>query len=60
MERDPILLMKDELTDRNLLTEEEFKAMDKKNRDIVVDALQYAEESPWPDVETLEQEVFAP
>lgn len=60
MERDPIVLFRNELFDRDLLTEDEYKAMDKKNRDIVVDALEYAEESPWPEVETLEQDVFAP
>ncbi len=60
MERDPIIFFRNELFDREILTEDEYKAMDKKNRDIVVDALEYAEESPWPDVETLEQDVFAP
>ncbi len=60
MERDPIILLRNELFDRNILSEDEYKALDKKNRDIVVDALQYAEESSWPDVSTLEQDVFAP
>ncbi len=60
MERDPIILLREALFDRNILSEDEYKALDKKNRDIVVDALQYAEESPWPGVSTLEQDVFAP
>ena len=60
MERDPIVLFRNELFDRNILSEDEYKAMDKKAREIVVDALQYAEESAWPDVSTLEQDVFAP
>lgn len=60
MERDPILLMKNELMTHNLLTEDEYKAMDKANREIVVEALEFAENSPWPDPITLEEDVFCP
>ncbi len=60
MERDPIVILRNELFDRELLTEDEYKAIDKKNRDIVVDALEFAETSPWPEISTLEQDVFAP
>ena len=60
MTRDPILLLKNELIARSMLTEEEYKAIDKAQRDIVVDAIQYADESPWPDPATLEEEVLAP
>jgi pyruvate dehydrogenase E1 component alpha subunit len=60
MERDPILLLKKALIERNMLTEEEFKEMDKAKRELAIEAIQYADESPWPDVSTLEQEVFAP
>lgn len=60
MSRDPIVLMKNELIQRSLLTEEEFKAMDKASRERVVEALDYAENSPWPNPCTLEEEVFAP
>lgn len=60
MQRDPLLLMKNELISRGMLTEEQYKEMDKRAREVAVDAVQYADESPWPDPSTLEQEVFAP
>ena len=43
-----------------MLTEEEFKAIDKEYKELAVAAMKYAEESPWPKPETLEQDVFAP
>ncbi len=60
MERDPILLLKFKLIDAKMLTEEQFKEMDKEARDIAIAAMNFAEESPWPDPMTLEQGVFAP
>ena len=38
----------------------QFEAIDKEQRQIVVDAMKYAEESPWPEPATLEEGVFAP
>jgi pyruvate dehydrogenase E1 component alpha subunit len=60
MERDPLFILKKELQDRNLVTEEQFKEWDKEMREIAIQAVQFADESPWPDPATLEQEVFAP
>jgi pyruvate dehydrogenase E1 component alpha subunit len=60
MNRDPILLLKTALIEQRMLTEDEFKEMDKKAREVMVAAMQFAEESPWPDVITLEEGVFAP
>ncbi len=60
MERDPILLLKKTLMERGLLTEEAFEAMDKEQREIVIAAAKFADESPWPDPITLEEGVFAP
>lgn len=56
MKRDPIVL----LTEKIGLSEEEFKALDKEIREIVIASMKYAEESPWPDPITLEEDVFAP
>ena len=44
----------------NMLTEEEYKEMDKKLREEMIKAMKYAEESPWPELSTLEKDVFAP
>lgn len=58
--QDPILIMKNELVNRGFLTEEEFKNLDKEQREIVVQAMKFADESPWPDPIVLEEDVFAP
>ena len=60
MERDPILLLKEALIEQKMLTEEEFKDMDREAREIMVAAMKFADESPWPDPITLEEGVFAP
>ncbi|MGE3954453.1 MAG: pyruvate dehydrogenase (acetyl-transferring) E1 component subunit alpha [Parachlamydiales bacterium] len=60
LERDPIHLLKEEMVAQKMLTEETFKEWDKEARAEVVEAVKYAEESPWPEVATLEEGVFAP
>lgn len=59
MTRDPIILMRDALIKAKMLDEETFKKMDKEEKDIVVAAMDYAEQSPWPDLATLEEDVFS-
>lgn len=56
MENDPITKLKALLN----WDEETFKAHDKKYRERAQEALKLAEEAPWPDVSTLEQDVYAP
>jgi len=60
MQRDPIVLLKQALIERDLLTEEEFKQMDQEAKEIILASMKFAEESPWPDPTTLEEGVFAP
>lgn len=60
MQRDPILLMENALIDAGVITEEQIKEMDKIEKERVVQAMKFAEESPWPDPITLEEDVFAP
>ena len=55
MEHDPIFRLKEKLG----VSEEAFKALDKKYREEAAAALKYADESPWPDVATLEKDVYA-
>lgn len=59
-EKDPVTLFKEALIEHKILTEEEFKELDKAQRDIVLAAMKFADESPWPDPMTLEEGVFAP
>lgn len=60
MERDPIHLLKSALIEMGKLTEEQFKEMDRVEREVVLEAMKFAEESPWPDPIHLEEGVFAP
>lgn len=60
MERDPIQILKTALMEKGWITEEQLKEMDQGQREIVVEAMKFAEESPWPDPIHLEEGVFAP
>lgn len=60
MERDPIILLEKTLSEAGILDPELFKQKDKELKDLVVAAMQYADESPWPSPATLEEDVFAP
>lgn len=60
MKRDPIVILKQVLIDKGFITNEEIETLEKEQRALVVAAMKYAEESPWPDPVTLEEEVFAP
>ncbi|MGD2168933.1 MAG: pyruvate dehydrogenase (acetyl-transferring) E1 component subunit alpha [Chlamydiota bacterium] len=59
-QRDPIILLKNYLIESNMLTEDEFKEMNKQNIEIVKKSMEFAEKSPAPDPLTLEEGVFAP
>jgi pyruvate dehydrogenase E1 component alpha subunit len=58
--KDPILHFKKVLLEANLLTEEEFTKIDQEEKERVIQAMKFAEESPLPDPMTLEEGVFAP
>lgn len=60
MLRDPLIGLQKDLLDNGWISEEESKALDKQYREQIVEAMRYAEESPWPSIETLEKDVFAP
>ena len=60
MERDPILLLFQALKKEKMITDDEYEAMDKAQKDKVLASLKFAEESPWPDPITLGEDVFAP
>jgi pyruvate dehydrogenase E1 component alpha subunit len=60
MQRDPIIKLQQMLIDKEMLDLDTFKQMDKEQREIMVEAMKYAEASPWPDPIILEEDVFAP
>jgi pyruvate dehydrogenase E1 component alpha subunit len=60
MARDPLVIMFKTLENAGFITEEQYHAMDKEQKEIVLAALKFADESPWPDPITLEEDVLAP
>lgn len=60
LQQDPIINLKDLMFKKGFLTEEDYKEIDKEEKQIVIDAMKYAEESPWPNPATLEEGVYAP
>lgn len=59
-QRDPIYLFKEQLICEKMLTEEQFEEMDRQQKEIVLAAMKFADESPWPDPIVLEEGVFPP
>jgi pyruvate dehydrogenase E1 component alpha subunit len=60
MKRDPLLLMQHVLKEAQFLDDAGYEALDKQERELVLASMKFAEESPWPDPITLEEDVFAP
>lgn len=58
--RDPIINLRHTLEEEKILTEAQYKAIDKKQKERVISAMKFAEESPWPSLTTLEEDVYAP
>ena len=59
MNRDPILRFQQTLIEAGFIDEEGVKEMDRQERERMLAAMKFAEESPWPDPITLEEDVFA-
>lgn len=60
MQGDPILSLRKFLIEQGMLDEDTYKSLDKEMKDTILDAIKFAEESPWPDVSTLGKDVYAP
>ena len=56
--QDPITLLKDRMSTAGMLSENEYATMDANCRSIVADAIDFAEQSPEPDIETLYEDVL--
>jgi pyruvate dehydrogenase E1 component alpha subunit len=59
MEEDPIPRFFSELEQRGYLTKEEFEAMNQEQKNIVLDAMDFAAQSPFPPITELEEGVYA-
>lgn len=60
MEEDPIPRFFRELEMRNFLTKEEYDKMNEEQKKVVLDAMEFAKNSPFPELEELEEGVYAP
>ncbi|MFW5775423.1 MAG: pyruvate dehydrogenase (acetyl-transferring) E1 component subunit alpha [Chitinivibrionales bacterium] len=57
-EQDPILLLKARMLNRGVITEEQFKQIDGAIKQRVEESVQFAEQSPEPEIETLYEDVL--
>ena len=57
--RDPLILFKQELHRSNILDEAGYEKMSEVEKGIVLEAMKFADESPYPDISTLEEGVYA-
>jgi len=58
--RDPIPRFFHHLQDAKLIDQDGLDAMQKESTQIAKDAMQFAADSPWPELTTLEEGVYAP
>lgn len=58
--RDPIHLFADVLKKKKVITDSEYERLEKGQKESIIASLKFAEESPLPDLTTLEEDVFAP
>ncbi len=57
--QDPIVILSEYLKKHDLLSDKQYEEINEKQKQIVLDAMKYADESPWPDPSVLEEGVFA-
>lgn len=57
--RDPLLLLKETILTNKLCNESAFKQVEQDVTDVVAAALKFADESLFPDLETLHHDVMA-
>lgn len=60
MQRDPLQIMQKALIEEGLVDEELIKKLDSEMKELVLASMKYADDSPWPDPITLEEDVYAP
>jgi pyruvate dehydrogenase E1 component alpha subunit len=60
LQRDPIVIMQQALINAKIIDEEWVKKTEKELKELAIAAMKYADESPWPDPHTLEEDVYAP
>jgi acetoin:2,6-dichlorophenolindophenol oxidoreductase subunit alpha len=59
MKRDPIKIYSGELIERKIITRKEIEDIENRARDDIKKAADFAKSSPFPDPETIEEDVYA-
>lgn len=59
MQKDPLILFEKDLMAQGWIDADTVKLIEKELRSDIVDAMKFADESPWPDVSSLEKDVYA-
>ncbi len=57
-QQDPILILKDKMTTGGVISDEQYKQMDQRCKQTVAQAIEFAESSQAPAIETLYEDVF--
>lgn len=57
--QDPITILRKKMADAGLLTDEEFKELDNKCKEIVNESVRFAEESEEPPLEAIYEDIYA-
>ncbi len=57
--QDPLLILKEAMFDADMLTEQQYAAMDSDCKSIVAEAIEFAEQSDPPAIETLYEDLLA-
>ena len=58
-QQDPIVMMKIDMQEANMLTDEEYSRLDAQVKQIVQESVEFAEASPEPGLETIYEDIFA-
>lgn len=57
-QQDPITRLRDEIISKKYATEDDVKAIEKEIKKVIADAVEFAEQSPWPDVSEVYTDVY--
>jgi len=57
-DEDPIIRLKAYMTEQDMMGDEEFEKMDDEVKQEVLDSVDFAENSPFPDLETIYEDVY--
>lgn len=58
-DQDPIIILKNKMLEKDILTEDEYDEMDKKCKAIVNESVKFAEESEEPPLEAMYEDIYA-